>query len=73
MIIDIYGADLQEAYAAILKIRDEINDIERSHKKAYKSGRPGNLYLDPAGKAQLKLGKACDDLKVLISVAARDI
>ncbi|MFP7634286.1 hypothetical protein ACLIMJ_25150 [Pseudomonas veronii] len=72
MIIDIYGAELQEPYAAILKIRDEINDIEFAHKKAYLSGQPGKLYLEPAGKAQMKLGKACDDLKILISVAARE-
>jgi len=72
MIIDIYCAELQEPYAAILKIRDEINDIEFAHKKAYLSGQPGKLYLEPAGKAQMKLGKACDDLKILISVAARE-
>ena len=71
MIIDIYGGEFKEAYLKVLGIRDEINDIESLHKKSYLKGQPGNLFLKPAGDAQLKLAKACDELKVLVSDAAR--
>lgn len=71
MIIDIYGGELSEAYLEVLKVRDEINNIESLHKSSYLKGQPGNLFLEPAGKAHLKLSNACDKLKVLISDAAR--
>ncbi|WP_010176298.1 hypothetical protein [Pseudomonas sp. PAMC 25886] len=73
MIVDIYGAELEEAYQAILDIRDEINNIELAHKEDYKHGKPGVKYLEPAANAQLKLGKACDNLKALVSTVARDV
>lgn len=71
MIIDIYGAQLQSYYESILLARDAYNEIEALHKRAYLDGQPGHRFVTPAGDAQLKIAKACEELKMAIAKAAR--
>jgi len=71
MIIDIYGGEFSQAFDKVIKVREKINAINASHKRAYLNGSSGEDFLDIASDAQLDLGKACDSLKLQIAEAAR--
>jgi len=71
MIIDIYGAQLGPAYEKVMEAREAINEVNAAHKSAYKQGRAGDVFKRPAADAQMAFGEACDELKRVISEAAR--
>ncbi len=71
MIIDVYGAEFSDAYKKVIKVRERINAINASHKRAYLNGSSGEDFLDVAADAQIALGNACDILKLQIAEAAR--
>lgn len=71
MIIDIYGSEFSTSFEKVIKVRERINAINASHKRAYLNGSPGEDFLDAASEAQIALGKACDILKLQIAEAAR--
>lgn len=71
MIIDIYAVELESSFSEIIKVREEINDIEALHKSSYLQGQSGSSFLQPASNAQLKLGKVCEEFKIKVSEAAR--
>jgi len=71
MIIDIYGTQLGPAYEEVKAARSIINEVNAAHKFAYKRGQPADMFKGPASNAQMEFGDACDELKRVISEAAR--
>jgi len=71
MIIDIYGVQLGKAYELVMEARSDINKINAEHKLAYQRGVSGAIFKEPAADAQMAFGEACDELKRVISEAAR--
>ncbi|WP_346833845.1 hypothetical protein ABDZ23_23800 [Pseudomonas koreensis] len=71
MIIDIYGSQLGKAYELVMEARSKINEVNADHKFAYQRGEPSDIYIKPAADAQIAFGEACDELKRVISEAAR--
>jgi len=71
MIIDIYGAQLEPAYEEVKAARSVINEVNAAHKFAYKRGQPAGMFKSPADSAQREFRDACDELKRVISEAAR--
>lgn len=72
MIVDIYGADIKDAYDRVMNTRSQINEIESDHKKAYQLGKPGWPFIDPLSNAYLQLEKDGHALKEVIADAARN-
>lgn len=71
MIVDIYGEDVLSYYEAVEEAKVKVNHVNAQHKKAYKLGRSGLDFINPAKEAQLVLGDALDAFKLAIAEAAR--